>query len=180
MPGDVGRVLVESGILTAEEVSRIVAHANEHALTFGESAKVLGLLSDKDLVPGIHRKLPLEYFHLQPKFFPVATIATIPLASILKWGVLPLGRKHSYSFFKKKETLNVGCLNPTDKNLKESMVSVLPQPTGIHLYFILVDEFFLILEQYYGVGTSELEKMDESDLHPMIVQFLEDSQSTIA
>ena len=133
----------------------------------------------KQLIDLIRKKRPgADYIHLNPEYFPEATRTLFPTSFLLKNGVLPLGQKTHWSFFRKIKKLNVGLLDPRSKeSLKE--VEVLAREKlgkefgGLKIDLILADEYLSVLEKSYHLTVSDIRKINRSELAKTLRSHLE-------
>lgn len=109
----------------------------------------------------------VEFFHLNPKFFPESTRDHFPLDTILRLGALPLGTKHGWRFFRKVVLLNVGLIAPKHRATQREIQNLIREKTGIDgIQFFRIDpgEFLGLVETAYAVKRERLEALPENAL----------------
>jgi hypothetical protein len=178
-----GEFLIELGVLTEQEVDTILKHSKTTGLRFTEAAVNLGLLKTNAPLRLVGSGISVDFFHLNPEYFPRGTKDIIPLDAILKYGVLPLGLKNKRGIFKSSIQLNLGFLNPKHKeNVGRELETLAAKGNqSIHAtkcYLVLVDEFLHVLDKVYGLNSEKLRAIskDSRDLDETLKMFLENSE----
>lgn len=115
-------------------------------------------------------------FGLDPRFFPEVTRSLIPVETVLRHGVLPLGFKTISRFFKSEKRLNVGFLDPNSKTVQiviESLIQGKFESQArmeIQRFEVRAEQLLDIIEKVYGVSVATLKTMDSSAVHPKLRQ----------
>lgn len=119
-----------------------------------------------------------ELFRLKPNFFPEATKNLMNLEEILQFGCLPLGYKASTSLFHKKKTLNVGFLDPADRENESNLEKVIQERMHaekvdhVHTYQLRLAEFLAVLSTVFSVSEEDLRRRGEGKLYRRISEHL--------
>lgn len=97
----------------------------------------------------------------------------MPTALLIKHGVLPLGFKTEFHFFRKRKVLNLGLLNPeaTDlKEIKEAAKKSLGEDafSNVQVFKIDAEAFVKVLEKHYGIKKESLEAIASGEAHPTL------------
>ena len=108
----IGEFLVSKKILTPQQVDRILEYSKMRGLRFGEAGLELGYLSREAFIQVFGPNFEVDFFHLNPNYFPELTKDLIPLEMVLRYGVLPLGFKSEFGFFRRRKHVNLGFLSP--------------------------------------------------------------------
>jgi hypothetical protein len=153
----IGEFMMERGLLHREWIDPILDHARSKNIRFGEAAVALGYVTEKELrqilVQPYHRQL---FFHLNPEYFPRVTQDLIPVEDVVRYGVLPLGFKREFQWFRSVQRLNLGLLNPGRKDTLEWVRTHLGTVKAFKTFQILPEEFLKTLELCFGVDRSVL------------------------
>lgn len=118
----------------------------------------------------------VDFFHLNPKFFPATTKNHLPVETILRLGALPLGSKRGVWPFRRRLLLNVGLVNPKDREAVSEIkrcARVASDFNGLQLYRLAVDEFLSIVQVVYGLTRESLLALPETHLEPSLRQHLD-------
>ncbi len=94
---------------------------------------------------------PVDWFHLDPEYFPQDTRSLFTAADVLQYGILPLGKKHARAG-EGKQILNVGFVNPGNKKARifvQGFVSGNKEFRKYRAYRLKIEEFLLILQEIY-------------------------------
>lgn len=177
----IGEFLQQKGILTAPQVEQILEHGKRQNLRFGEAGIDLGLLSERKLVEVFGKNYRVDFFHVDPQYFPQETKSVFSVEDILRWGALPLGSKTEYRLFRKGKILNVGLLDPGRQDAKLAIAAAQEEAgkkyTNLKFFLILADQFLGILQSVYGVDPETLKKGKCSpglaDLDKTLAMFIE-------
>ncbi|HEY0846538.1 MAG TPA: chain length determinant protein tyrosine kinase EpsG [Noviherbaspirillum sp.] len=70
-----GRMLLESGKLTSEEIERVLRQQEKHGTRFGEAAQSLGLVTHKDIQQVLARQFNYPYLQPGEEKYPVELVA---------------------------------------------------------------------------------------------------------
>ncbi len=176
----IGEFLVNKKIITPQQVDRILEYSKLRGLRFGEAGLELGYLSRESFIKVFGPTFEVDFFHLNANYFPEATREIIPLDMVLKYGVLPLGFKNEFRFFRSRKLLNLGFLSPYRKNfLTEVENFVLSKSKdssfeGVRVYLILADQFLRVMKKVYGLTEAEISTKDPETLDPTLRMFLSD------
>lgn len=176
----IGEFLVSKKILTPQQVDRILEYSKMRRLRFGEAGMELGYLSRESFIKVFGPTFAVDFFKLDPKFFPKKTQPILSLETVLKYGVLPLGFKSEKSFFKSKTLLNLGFLSPYRKEFISEVIQLADLKKtefgfeGTKIYIIIADQFLRVLDQVYGVSESQLHSYSPEKFDPTLRMFLED------
>lgn len=119
----------------------------------------------------------VEFFHLNPRFFPENTRDYLTLDTILKWGALPLGTKRGlWPFGGKRPRLNVGFVNPKNRAAVREvkrLVAARPDVSGVQMFRLDPVEFLEILRAAYGVDRERLLTLAEDAVEPFLLNHLQ-------
>jgi len=174
----IGEFLRDLGVLTDEQVNEILRHSKSTGLRFGESAIKLGILRNDAQIKTFGSSFAVDFFHLEPDYFPAPTRDILPIESIIKYGALPLGVKSRRKFFSERKRLNVGFLDPTRKDSIAAVEATAkaalgPAYGGLKVYLVLADEFLEVLETVYGVSEERLKDKVALGMDQTLQSFLE-------
>lgn len=102
----------------------------------------------------------VEFFHLQPDYFPETTKDFFTVDEILQYGILPLGLKTNRSLGSKGQLVNVGFLRPRETPIVAQVTQLVrekhPSLSGLVRYQIRLDEYLTILEKIYTIDSEKL------------------------
>ena len=171
----IGEFLVQKGVLTAPQVEQILEHGKRQHLLFGEAGIDLGLLSEQKLVDVFGKNYRVDFFHVDPRYFPQETKSVFTVEDIVRWGALPLGSKTDYGLFRKGKILNIGMLDPGRQDAKLEISAAQEggkQYTQLKFFLILADQFLGILQSVYGVDPEALRK-EKSGIDKTLAMFIE-------
>jgi hypothetical protein len=99
-------------------------------------------------------------FSLDPRYFPTSTLSILPVESLLRHGVLPLGLKAN-------RILNLGFLEPESKPDVLAIQALLPAE-NFQRFKIEVEPMLSIFEQCYGLSRNTILEMSASQVHHLI------------
>lgn len=170
----IGDTMVELGLIRREWVPAILEYAQEKKLRFGEAANRLGYIREEDLKRALrdpYRKQP--YFNLDASRFPKTTREAIPLNMILKEGMLPLGSKKRFRWFRALPMLNVGLLDPRKEIDEKALLKDQPQFRGIERFQVLPDQFLEVLATVYGITSAQLLKFDPTEIDERLLLYIQ-------
>ncbi len=123
----------------------------------------------------------VEFFHLNPSYFPAATKDLLGLDTILKLGALPLGTKRGWWPFRSSTLLNVGFVNPKNRAAVKEVKRIIGERkelSGVQVYRLDRSEFLSILSAAYGIDRARLLALPETSLEPTIVESLRPQVAT--
>jgi type IV pilus assembly protein PilB len=89
-----GEILVEWGIITAQEVTRALEHAKSKNLRIGEALVDLKLCSEPNVYKALASQQGMEYVDLDKNSVPPGAVNTIPDDIMRKYLILPLGSEN--------------------------------------------------------------------------------------
>lgn len=171
----IGDFMVQKGLIRREWVDRILEYAKKENLRFGEATVALGYVKREDLERVLKsRYRNEEFFHVDPAFFPQTTKSVLPLEVILREGVLPLGSKKTFHWFRPVTRLNLGMLNPARAFDAKAWIgdgalkSVEPKK-----YQLLPDEFLRVLIDVYGQTVEGLLKRETGEIEEGLMLYLQ-------
>jgi hypothetical protein len=171
----IGEFLIERKLLTPSQRSEILAYSREHGLRFGDAALELGLLKRSELIQLFGPSFRTNFFYLDPLRFPVQTADLLTAEEIAEWGVLPLGSKTGWGFFRSRRQVNLGCVDPRETSLHEkAMTRILERAHARSfsiqrdpkIYLVLADQVLKVLKQVYGLSIETLR--DSGRIHPLL------------
>ena len=87
----IGDLLLDKGAITPGQVEDILKYSARSGLRFGEAALELKFVTRERMVEIFGPHHEVDFFHLEPEYFPLHSRDALDLNTILKWGVLPLG-----------------------------------------------------------------------------------------
>lgn len=179
MARPIGQFLVEKGLIQQSQIPMILAYAKKNNLRFGEAALAMHLFTRDELIQVLGPNYLIDFFQLDPAYFPQATKDLFSKDIILKYGALPLGYKTEYKLFRTKKILNVGLLDPSQKERAEQVQNIAQEKLGknaiaaIKVFLILADQYLDILSSVYGVSEDEIRRQDLQKLDPTLSMFLD-------
>jgi hypothetical protein len=109
-----------------------------------------------------------EIFELDPKYFPKNTQTLIPIAIVLRHGMLPLGFKTVSRLTGSKKKLNVGFLDPFCETDIQALRACFNQDSDLRVnrFAIRVEQFLAVLKTQYGISSQDIQSMRDTDVHP--------------
>lgn len=116
-----------------------------------------------------------ETFHVKPTFFPESTKTLLTVDEIVRYGCLLLGSKNSTSLFYRGKTLNVGFIDPRDKeNVKLVKALLAGKAPGqkLHLFQLSLEEYLLVLEEVFQTGEEKLRSFPPEMISPVLRKHL--------
>ena len=171
----IGEFLVDKKVLTPPQVEQVLDYGRRNKLRFGEAAIEMGLLSEAKLISVFGKNYRVDFFHLDARYFPKRTADIVGIDTILKYGVLPLGFKAEYSLFSKGTILNLGLLDPGDKQAiqaAENEARKSFQFTRTKVFLILADQFLDVVQSTYGLSAVEIAQRSEEDVDRTLSLFV--------
>ena len=170
----IGDVMIERGLIRREWVTEILEHAKNEGVRFGEAAVSLGYLTEEELRVILLQPYKNEtFFQLEPEYFPSVTKDLFTKDQILRHGVLPLGYKSEFRWFRSVQRLNIGMLNPARTKSLDWVRQQIPNVKSFKTFQILPDQFLATLEQHYGVGKASLMGMGPENLDENLTLYLQ-------
>lgn len=167
----IGDYLIERGLIRQESVEVILKICEEKKLRFGEAAMELGLIREDQLREALAYPYKKELFiHLNPNYFPKETKSLLNLDLILELGILPLGFKTKWKFFRKKRVLNI--VHVGAKPSLESLQWVQANQEEVQFFHALPHEFLKVLEIQYGFSPTNVRNLDQK-IHGALRRILE-------
>jgi hypothetical protein len=153
----IGEFMMEKGLLHREWIQPILDHSKAKGIRFGEAAVAMGFVTEKELRQVLVQPYKDQFiFHLDPNFFPRVTQDLIAVEDVVRYGVLPLGFKREFKWFKPVARLNLGLLNVERRETLEWVRAHAGNVKAFKTFQVLPDEFLQTLELCYGVGRSTL------------------------
>lgn len=174
----IGDFFVEKSILTLQEKNHVLEYALQGGKSFGEAGLELGLISREDMIEVFGPNFEIDFFYLDPRYFPAATRSALSPEEILRYGALPLGYKRKSGFLSQKKVINVGFLNPGDTATVEAVKTLLTQRLAkegvvdIKIFLLLSDQFLDVLRISYGKDRAFLEACPAGTLDPVLQLYL--------
>lgn len=170
----IGDVMVERGLIRREWVDDILAHSKEENVRFGEAAVALGFITEDELRNVLLQPYKNQtYFELEPQYFPRVTQDLFSMQEILKFGILPLGYKSEFHWFRTRKRLNLGMLNPNRFDALAWVKEHSPTVKAFKTFQVLPDQFLVTLEQVYGVKKEELMSQSADALDENLTLYLQ-------
>lgn len=173
----IGDFFIDKKVLTPAQVEQVVEYGKRENLRFGEAAIALDFLTEAKLAQLFGKNHKVDFFHVEGQFFPKNSRDVLSLETVLRYGVLPLGFKSEYGFFKPGKTLNLGMLDPGRvESLQTAEVEAKKKSdmTRTKIFLVLAEQFLEVLQHVYGVGMQDLLKRSPDTLEPTLVMFLEE------
>jgi hypothetical protein len=176
----IGEFLVEKGLLSASQVSQILEHSQKTGLRFGEAGIELGFLTRDKLVQVFGPGYSFDFFHVDVRYFPKATQDLLPVDLMLKRGVLPLGSKAERSWFRTRQVLNLGMLDPGGPAAAKAIEEVRQAAQGklgpgtltVRPFLVLADQFIEVMGQVYGMTETRIRDQAAGHLEPTLAMFV--------
>ena len=164
----IGEYLVEEGVLTKVQVDQILAHSAQTGLRFGEAGVSIGLLPLEILRRLFGPNYQVDFFHVSARHFPKSTQGLFTPEFLIQNGVLPLGIKREFRFFRARKRLNLGFLNPADPGLIDRVRAAAPEFLAFKVFLILPDQLAEVLQDVYGVAGLALSSLPAPKIHPLL------------
>jgi hypothetical protein len=170
----IGDFFVERSVLTLEEKNHVLEYAHQSGKSFGEAGLELGLLKREEMIRVFGPSFEIDFFYLDPRYFPVVSRDALSVPEILRYGALPLGFKKVSGFLSRKRVANVGFLDPGNKESVSSVRNILRERLGkdgvsdIKIFLLLADQFMDVLRESYGQHRSQLQGLDPEKLDPVL------------
>ncbi|MGE0616347.1 MAG: hypothetical protein AB7P04_11970 [Bacteriovoracia bacterium] len=178
----IGEFFIEKGLIRPDQLDSVLKYSQQSGLRFGEAAREMGLITTRDMVKLFGPNYAIDFFNLDTRYFPEVTKTLFTTEEMAKLGVLPLGFKTRYRFFRRSKVLNVGLLTPADKATAHAVEKMAKERlgkensiSGLKIYLILADQFIDVLGLVYGVPESTLAKLGAGNLNPTLAVFVDSS-----
>lgn len=162
----IGEFLVEKGLLDEKKVQRILEHSRITGLRFGDAALQLGEITREQMIQVFGPNFRINFFNLDPHYFPKETADLLTVDEIIEMGALPLGVKTETSFFRSRRCLNLGLLDPSRADVVRRAFALAKSRKGEFIdgaglrepkvFLVLADQFLTVLRSVYGVGDSRV------------------------
>jgi|GEM_PF-1245844 len=178
----IGEFLIEKGVITEQQLRDILKYSGKTGLRLGDAGMAMGIITRAKLVELFGPNFAVDFFHLNPTFFPVITKELLTAESILKFGALPLGFKTEYRMFKPRKILNLGLLNPSRADslaeVEKAAQAKLGREglQGVKVFLVLADQFLDVVRDVYGMTDEKLRKMKPTELDATLTLFLETAE----
>ena len=182
----IGDFLLEKGVVTETQILEILKHSHKTGMRFGDAGLDLGIITREKMVEVFGPSFAVDFFHVEPEYFPKVTQDLLSHDLMLRYGALPLGFKTEHKFFRAKRMLNIGMLDPSRGDAPEKALEKLQATAaeklerqgagaihGTKMFLILADQFLVILREVYGLDEAALRRLDPKDLDPTLTMFLE-------
>jgi len=170
----IGDFMMEKGLLHREWIDPILEYSKANQIRFGEAAVALGYVKEAQLRQILEQPYKNQlFFHLNPQFFPRVTQDLIPVEVVIRDGILPLGYKSEFHWFRTRQRLNLGVLN-LEKGSSEALVSKSASNVKAFKTFqVLPEEFLQTLELCYGVDRAKLLEMGPDQIDMNLALYLQ-------
>jgi len=86
-----GEVLVDSGLITADQLESALAEQDKQGLSLGRVLVEMGLLTDSQLVGALAARIGMRFVDLSDVAVDGAAVAAVPASICRRYGVLPIG-----------------------------------------------------------------------------------------
>jgi hypothetical protein len=174
----IGEFLVEKGVLSEDQVQEILRHSQKTGLRFGESGMDLKILSPEKLQAVFGPSYAVDFFHLDPRYFPQVSRELLTAEQILRFGALPLGFKTEYRMFRARRILNVGLIDPKRTEVPGEVEKLANAKlgggiAGTKVWLILVDQYLEILREAYATNVERIRSLNPSELDGTLLMYLE-------
>lgn len=173
----IGDFFIDKKLLTQAQVEQVVEYGKKENLRFGEAAIALDFVTEAQLAQLFGKNHKVDFFHLESQFFPKNSRDVLSLETVLRHGVLPLGFKSEYGFFRPGKTLNLGMLDPgrvESLKIVEEEAKKKSDMTQTKCFLVLAEQFLEVLQQVYGVSMQDLTQRSPDSIEPTLVMFLEE------
>jgi hypothetical protein len=175
----IGEFLIEKGLLTEAQAAEIAAYGQRTGLRFGDAGLELKLLSREKLAEVFGPSFAVDFFHLDPQYFPQVTQALLSVDEMLRYGATPLGFKTEQKLFRARKLLNVGFLDPAREDAQKLILAIAEAKLGagsVHAvkpFLILPDQFMDIMTQVYGLKAADIRARDLTTLDGTLAMYFE-------
>src|SRR5262245_43391854 len=134
-----GEILIEWGIVTAQEVQRGLDHAKSKNLRIGEALVDLKLCSEPNVYKALAAQHNMEYVELEKSSIPPTAVNDIPDDLMRKYLILPLGKENGRLRVAIHDPLDLEMLDILRFRLNKEMRTVLAPKGRIKT---ILDELF--------------------------------------
>ncbi len=168
----IGDFMMEKGLIHRDWIEPILNYSKANQVRFGEAAVALGYVTEKDL-----RQVLLQpynnqlFFHLNPQFFPRVTRDLIPIEVIIRQGILPLGFKQEFHWFRSRKRLNLGVLSA--ERGQPALQELFPNVKTFKSFQVLPEEFLQTLELCYEVDRGKLLELSADQIDVSLALYLQ-------
>ncbi len=177
----IGELLVDCGILSTEDVKKILAESLASRKRFCETGISLGLLSQHSVIQAFAPGFKGDFLNLSSSHLNIDTSEPLSLAEVVKLGALPIGFKKETRFLGKnrRRSFSFGMINPTQLKTVLDVLQLKspanrrkdPLSSG-KAYLVLVDQFWELLSESFKVSEDDLRKFSPDQIHPVLRDFL--------
>lgn len=164
----IGQMLVEAGVITAEQLDRALTEQKEKA---GEpvcsTLARLGIASEARLLPILAKQMGIPYLSLRQTQVGPDLLKQVPARLATQYNVLPVAREGN--------VLKVAMVDPLDTRVLDEL-RMLTHAT-IQPVLVSAQELTEAIRQCYGVGAEMVESMvatDEIDLSSQLTEAVAD------
>lgn len=183
----IGDFFLEKGVITQSQLSEILKYSQETGLRFGDAALKMELITPTHMLEifgagGVGNGV--DFFYLEPEFFPKITKSVLTPLEMISWGALLLGLKTERRIFKVFKVLNIGLLDP--KNKQEVISQILNKAQHSlkeenirrsRVYLISPDHFIEILDKNYHFSVESMLQLNPGELDWVVQMVLEQRES---
>ena len=174
----IGDFYLEKKVITPEQLDEVLQYSRKTGLRFGDAALEMGAISRDEMVQVFGPNFRIDYFHLEPQYFPKVTEEFLSKDEIFKYGALPLGMKKSYGLFSAKKLLNIGLLDPSNtENTKQIEALAIERLKaekvhGLKIYLLLADQFLQVLKSVYQISEDQLNTYQTKEIDDTLQMYL--------
>jgi hypothetical protein len=170
----IGEFLLEKKAITEPQLKEILEYSSKTGKRLGDAALEMGILTPEKMIRLFGRSFRVDFFSLQPEFFPRETRDLLTREQILRYGALPLGYKSERRwFFRRDRRLNVGMLNPDRADAFLEVDAIAREAGRVKIYLVLPGDFLRVAEKVYGIGEAEILTRKPGELDPVLSLFLQ-------
>lgn len=170
----IGEFMMEKGLIHKDWIAPILEHAKANDLRFGEAAVALGYVTDQELRQVLLQPFGNQkVFHLDPNFIPSVTADLVPLDAMVRLGIIPLGFKNEFHWFRSRPRLNLGVLNEDRQEVLDWAGANLRNVKAFKTFQVLPDEFLQTLELCYGINRSALLDLGPEQIDVSLALYLQ-------
>jgi hypothetical protein len=179
MQKKIGEFLLEQGLLTEGQRDEILKYSQRTGIRFGDAGMQLGFITRSQLIDLFGPNYRIDFFSLDPRYFPQVTRDLLDTDLMLRFGALPLGYKTEFKLFRSRKMLNVGLLNPSRTDVLPGIEHAVQQKLGpgkvkgIKPFLVLADQYLAILSAVYGISEDSLRQLEPARLDPTLSMFLD-------
>jgi hypothetical protein len=170
----IGEFMMEKGLLHREWIQPILDFSKANKIRFGEAAVAMGFVTEKELRQVLLQPYKDQFiFHLDPNFFPQVTQNLFTPEEIVRYGVLPLGYKREFRWFRPVARLNLGLLNVERRETVDWVRSQVRNVKSFKTFQVLPEEFLQTLELCYGIDRSTLLEWSADQIDNNLMLYLQ-------